>query len=161
MNLKQQQDAAKRRYEQYRFYLDADKIVYQLMSILNIPTTAYALGGSTAMIAYGLDLNRMPHDIDVIVYPGYNNIINEALFNNPFISRSDAKVNMSYFRLTVQAGGINIDILESETIDTIHTGRRCKVVSPNHLLKIKTEWMRPKDLEDIALIEPLTNKDDE
>jgi len=158
MNLKQQQDAAKRRYEQYRFYLDADKIVYQLMDMLGIPTAAYAIAGSTAMIAYGLDLNRMPHDIDIVVYPGYNNVINEAIFNNPFISRSDAKVNMSYSRLTVQAGGINIDILESETIDTIHTGRRCKVVSPKHLYDVKMKWQREKDIQDIALIEPLINE---
>lgn len=155
MNLKQQQDVAKKRYEQYKFYLDTDSIVFQIMQMLNIPTTAYAIAGSTAMVAYGLNLDRMPHDIDVVVYPGYLNVIDRAIYNNPFISKIDARVNMSYSRLTIQAGKINIDILESEKIDTIYVGRMCKVVSPKHLYNIKMKWQREKDIKDIALIAPL------
>jgi len=170
-------DALNRAYDKwlpYNKYREVDLLVWKLMRhVLHVDWTQYAIGGSWAMIAYGIDIHRDPHDIDVIV-PMYMLETIEQLIKwcpDPDVKYEEfnGKVETSkYCRVTLRYKGRAIDILgametgdplEPHTFDAIRPSyAECQVQNLHSIRYIKSKWMRPKDVEDMALIDLFLEK---
>lgn len=129
----------------------------KIMEDLNVPK--WKIGGSVAGYLYGLNFNRIPHDIDVIVPFGtldfikmkveksiylqitHNAYYNELPFTKHFVFR------------TVR--GILIDIIEAPKEDEEWNRH---VASIYHLYESKKRYHRLKDKKDLELLTSLYNE---
>jgi hypothetical protein len=148
-----QMHIADRRYEQYKLYIHADQLVYEAMSAMGFNVNQYCIGGSVALIAYNVDINRTPHDVDVIVPKGFANIISHFVSCDKF-NRFRFKPNRSsQSSYSFQYKDIVIDILEEDEINVYDVVQRnCRLNCLEDIMKIKEKWLRPKDLEDLTAI---------
>lgn len=148
-----QMHIADRRYEQYKLYVHADQLVYEAMSAMGFNTEQYCIGGSIALIAYNVDINRVPHDVDVIVPKGFANIIAHFANCDKFERFKYKPGSSSHSSYSFQYKDITIDILERNTFDVYDiVQRNCKLNTLENIIAIKEKWSRPKDLDDLVAI---------
>lgn len=89
----------------------------KIMEVLKVDAANYAIGGSVAGIMYGIDFNRIPHDIDIIVPQGFIDLIQLRVEYSPLFiqsdmtSSTDAEFKIKNFAFKTITGYI-IDIIE-------------------------------------------------
>lgn len=134
----------------------------QLSDVLNIiGISEFAIGGSVANLLYGCQINRYPHDIDVIVPP---NIVSSAMLkvkNSPLFideystSSIDEEFGTAHFAFRCAKGPI-IDIIEDPDYDhhNKYSIRGIKVMDYKVLIENKRDnYHRMKDSTDIIAME--------
>lgn len=138
---------------QYQFYTKADQLVHEAMNAMGFSTTNYAIGGSVALIAYNVDIERVPHDVDIIVPKGFTNIISKFVacdkFNRfEFVAHKSPQSSYSF-----KYKDIVIDVLEQERIEALQIEqRKCCIETLESIIAIKQKWGRAKDIIDLAAI---------
>ena len=144
---------AQRKNQQYQFYLKADQLVYEAMSAMGFSTTNYAIGGSVALIAYNVDIERVPHDVDVIVPNGLVSIISKFVICDKFNRFTFVPYKSSRSSYSFKYKDIIIDVLEQERIEALDVKQRhCCLNTLENIIKIKQQWGRAKDIIDLAAI---------
>lgn len=145
--------------------------VPNIMNYLGLSETEYAIGGSMAGILYGIDFNRVPHDIDVIVPSGIcrfiKDIVNRSCFlrENNLTSSTDAEWGTNHYAFKA-VKGFTIDIIEdinfnNDTVqkemikiyNTNHNERKLlQIMGINSLIDAKHRYNRAKDKTDLMLL---------
>jgi len=146
-------------HQEFSWYLKSYELVYKMMSeALGIRPEFYVIGGSAAMIGYGISINRIPHDIDVVVpkaiFKDVVDIISGSQYFTP--ARGNSSMCWSFAVEVKDADGTKcvVDILAyDEPLKFNH----CKVGAVclqdlQQIIDIKCLWNRPKDIEDIDRI---------
>lgn len=138
-------------------YLKIAATVGQLMTeVLRIHPKMYALGGSWAMIGYGIELPRTPHDVDVIVDSRLLMTIKRLIELTDGLKVTSTESNSLYARITVEYKRLHIDILGADNPDFVIVpglgGEIYHLDNLYHIADVKAKWARPKDLEDLKLI---------
>lgn len=152
---------ARSTYNKHCTYVDYLKIaatVGQLMTeVLRIHPKMYALGGSWAMIGYGIELPRTPHDVDIIVDSRLLMTIKHLIDLTDGLKVTGTKSNSLYARITVEYKKLRIDILGADNPDFVIVpglgGEIYHLDNLYHIADVKAKWARPKDKEDLKLID--------
>lgn len=139
-------------------YLKVAATVGQLMTeVLRIHPKMYALGGSWAMIGYGIELPRKPHDVDVITDSRLLMTIRYLIELTDGLKVTSSESNSLYARITVEYKKLHIDILGTDNSDFVIVpglgGEIYHLDNLYHIADVKAKWRRPKDLEDLKLID--------
>lgn len=154
-------EEAWQRWKEFEFFLKADKLVGEMMDMLGIRHEFFMLGGSVAMIGYGILLNRVPHDIDVIVPNDVFNIFVEIIENSRLFERTRGSMYgigpvASYFVKDKEGNRVVVDILGSPIgIPSRFKQYRhdhCYLQDLKEIKAVKEKWNRPKDRCDIEKI---------
>lgn len=121
----------------------------------------WAIGGSAAMVFYGVDFGRVCHDVDIIVPSGHLEKVVHKIAGSPLFQVVAYANHGNYRHIAFRIIGFNytIDIVEEDPNipqDYIYYGS-LKVVTMGSLIDVKRAWGRKKDLHDI---EALTNRFD-
>lgn len=143
----------------------ATSIVPKIMKDLGIGNHQYAIGGSVALLMMGYDINRTPHDIDVIVPSGMLDVIRDRVNNSPYLvgdcitSSCDCEVFTNHFAFRAAKGYI-IDIIETTCWNEYgnHYNYDCDghlIMSVKALSDAKARYNRSKDRTDRLLLEVL------
>lgn len=145
--------------------------VPDIMNYLGLSETEYAIGGSMAGILYGINFNRVPHDIDVIVPSGIcrfiKDIVNKSYFlcEDNLTSSTDAEWGTNHYAFKA-VKGFTIDIIEdinfnNDTVqkemisvyNTNHNERKLlQIMGINSLIDAKRRYHRDKDETDLMLL---------
>ena len=145
--------------------------VPDIMNYLGLSETEYAIGGSMAGILYGINFNRVPHDIDVIVPSGIcrfiKDIVNKSCFlcEDNLTSSTDAEWGTNHYAFKA-VKGFTIDIIEdinfnNDTVqkemisvyNTNHNERKLlQIMGINSLIDAKRRYYRAKDETDLMLL---------
>lgn len=152
---------AKSAYDKHCVYVDYLKVaatVGQLMTeILHIHPKMYAIGGSWAMIGYGMELNRKPHDVDVIVDSKLMMTVKHLIEVTKGLRIEKKVSNSMYAVITVLYKELRIDILGTRDPDFVLVpglgGNIYQLDNLHHIADVKAKWARPKDLSDLELID--------
>ena len=142
-----------------------------IMNYLGLKETEYAIGGSMAGILYGIDFDRVPHDIDVIVPSGMcrfiKDIVNRScfLYEHNLNSSTDAEWGTNHYALKAVKGftvdiiediNFNNDTVQKEMISIYNTNHnKCKllqIMGINSLIDAKRRYHRAKDETDLMLL---------
>ena len=154
-------EEAWQRWREFEFFLKADKLVGEMMGMLGIRHEFFMIGGSAAMIGYGILLNRIPHDIDVIVSVDVFRILVDIidksyLFDHGPHSTYGNCPCASYIVKGKDDKPIVVDILAGSVNSPVRfNGYRPSGVYLQDLCQvreIKMNWNRPKDRADVELI---------
>uniref|UniRef100_A0AAU8MHE7 Uncharacterized protein n=1 Tax=Geladintestivirus 6 TaxID=3233138 RepID=A0AAU8MHE7_9CAUD len=142
-----------------------------IMNYLGLNETEYAIGGSMAGILYGIDFDRVPHDIDIIVPSGMcrfiKNIVNRSYFfrEDDLTSSTDVEKGTNHYAFkTIK--GFTIDIIEdinfnNDTVQkeiikiyTIQNNepKMLQIMGIDSLIDAKRRYNRPKDKNDLILL---------
>lgn len=146
----------------------ATNVVPKIMKDLGIGNHQYAIGGSVALLMLGYDINRIPHDIDVIVPSGMLDVIKDRVKNSPYLigdcitSSCDCEVFTNHFAFRAAKGYI-IDIIETTCWDQPYNHYNYDydghlIMSVQALSDAKCRYNRPKDRDDKLLLEGLQDK---
>lgn len=146
----------------------ATSVVPKIMKDLGIGNHQYAIGGSVALLMLGYDINRIPHDIDVIVPSGILDVIKDRVNNSPYLigdcitSSCDCERFTNHFAFRAAKGYI-IDIIETTFWNEPynHYNYDCDghlIMSVKALSDAKARYSRPKDRDDKLLLENLKDK---
>ena len=145
--------------------------VPDIMNCLGLSETEYAIGGSVAGILYGIDFDRVPHDIDVIVPSGIcrfiKDIVNRSYFlcEDNLTSSTDDEWGTNHYAFKA-VRGFTIDIIEDINFnnDTVkkemisiyninHNKRKLlQIMGINSLIDAKQRYHRTKDETDLMLL---------
>ena len=149
------------RYEELDWFNKAESAVVSMMDMLGIHREFYMIGGSAAMIGYGILLNRIPHDIDVIVPVDVFRILVEIidksyLFDHGPHSTYGNCLCASYIVKGKDDNPVVVDILAG----SVNPPVRFNEYRPSgiylqdlcQIREIKMNWNRPKDRADVELI---------
>lgn len=149
------------RFEELEWFNKAESAVLAMMDRLGIRREFYMLGGSAAMIGYGILLNRIPHDIDVIVPVDVFRILMEIidkshLFDDGPRSMYGNCLCASYIVKDKDDKPVVVDILAG----SVNPPVRFNEYRPSgiylqdlcQIREIKMSWNRPKDRADVELI---------
>ena len=136
--------------------------VPKIMSDLKVAHDKWALGGSVAAILYGCNIERCPHDIDVIVPMSIVDFVVSAIRNDfryihtPERSSVDEELGMNHFAFRTANGPV-IDIIGiSDGLFKIHNyGGLFNIMTFEQLLKSKKQYNRQKDIDDLVLMNAL------
>lgn len=148
-------------HQQYIKYLEVDKVVFMLMhDVLRIHSDHYAIGGSWAMIGYGISVPREPHDVDVIVPQNMIGTIKHIIklmvaYPDATFMVIDVKETVypsPYSRISLRYCGYSIDILASDRFEPVKGVKHCNLEDLMQIAVVKQQWAREKDLADIKLI---------
>lgn len=164
-------------YFQYRTIRNIREVVVPSMKMLGFSITnrMWAIGGSAAFIVKGVSLGRMPHDIDIIVEPGMYNVLKEAVQKSPFFrmepcsSSSDEFGFTEHFAFRTQCG-LAMDIISCTEFGkngiryctdlanvkqhSLHNATcGAYLIDMDTLILSKASYGRPKDKDDLAMIE--------
>lgn len=150
-------------YTQYKWYLEMDNAAHSFMCKLGIHKEFYMLGGSAAMVAYGINIGRLPHDIDIIVADGIYDAVIQIIMDSPYYTRPSSDVPSSqHFAVEIEHEGRKfiLDILPHPSPVAF---KACKpgLVYLQDLMQIKqvkTTWIRAKDVTDRQLIAEFLDK---
>ena len=149
------------RWREFDWFNEAQFAVNSMMSIVGIRPEFYMLGGSAAMIGYGILLNRIPHDIDVIVSKDVFNILVEIIENSHQFKHGPRSMYgnclcASYIVDGSEGKPFVVDILGANVgvpvrfyqykYDGMYLQDLCQIRG------IKMNWNRPKDRADVELI---------
>lgn len=149
------------RWREFDWFNEALFAVNSMMSIVGIRPEFYMLGGSAAMIGYGILLNRIPHDIDVIVSKDVFNILVEIIENSHQFKHGPRSMYgnclcASYIVDGSEGKPFVVDILCANVgvpvrfyqykYDGMYLQDLCQIRG------IKMNWNRPKDRADVELI---------
>lgn len=149
------------RYEELNWFNKAESAVISMMDQLGIRREFYMLGGSAAMIGYGILLNRIPHDIDVIVPVDVFHILVEIIYKSCLFEHGPHStygnclcasyiVKDKYGNpivVDILAGSVNLPVRFNEYRPSgIYLQDLCQI------REIKMNWDRPKDRADVELI---------
>ena len=149
------------RYEELNWFNKAESAVVSMMDQLGIRREFYMIGGSAAMIGYGILLNRIPHDIDVIVPVDVFRILVEIieksyLFDHGPHSTYGNCLCASYIVKDEDDKPVVVDILAGSVNPPVtFSGYRPSGIYLQDLCQIreiKMNWNRPKDRADVELI---------
>lgn len=146
------------RHYVYLKYLKAHAAVGELMTeILHIHPKMYGIGGSWAMIGYGMELPRKPHDVDVIVDSRLMMTIKHLVEITKGLKIDKKGSNSLYALITVNYKEHHIDILGINNPDFVIVpglgGEIYQLDNLRHIAAVKADWARPKDKEDLKLID--------
>lgn len=152
---------ARSTYNKHCVFVDYLKIavtVRQLMTeVLHIHPKMYALGGSWAMVGYGIELPRTPHDVDVIVDSRLLMTIKHLIELTSGLKVASTESNSLYARITMEYKSLRIDILGTDNPDFVIvpglSGEIYHLDNLYHIADVKSKWSRPKDKEDLKLID--------
>ena len=142
-----------------------------IMHCLGFSETEYAIGGSMAGILYGIDFDRAPHDIDVIVPSGIcrfiEDIVNRSCFlrEDNLTSSTDDEWGTNHYALKA-VKGFTVDIIEDINFnnDTVrkemisiynsqnNKRKLLKIMGINSLIDAKRRYHRAKDETDLMLL---------
>lgn len=142
-----------------------------IMNYLGLNETEYAIGGSMAGILYGIDFDRVPHDIDVIVPSGIcrfiKDIVNRSCFlrEDNLTSSTDVEWGTNHYALKA-VKGFTIDIIEDINFnnDTVrkemisiynvqnNKHKLLQIIGINSLIDAKRRYHRAKDETDLMLL---------
>lgn len=148
-------------YEELNWFNKAESAVISMMDQLGIRREFYMIGGSAAMIGYGILLNRIPHDIDVIVpvdvFRILVDIIDKSyLFDHGPHSMYGNCLCASYIVKSKDDEPVVVDILAGSVNPPIgFNGYRPSGIYLQDLCQvreIKMNWNRAKDRADVELI---------
>lgn len=153
-------EEAWQRWKEFEFFIKADKLVGEMMDMLGIRREFFMLGGSVAMIGYGILLNRIPHDIDVIVPYGVFKIFVEIIDQSRLFKATRGSMYSancaSYIVKDTDGKPYVVDILAGPVdIPTRFKQYRhdyCYLADLKELKAVKEKWNRPKDRADIEKI---------
>ena len=144
--------------------------VPDIMNYLGLSETEYAIGGSMAGILYGINFNRVPHDIDVIVPSGIcrfiKDIVNKSCFlcEDNLTSSTDAEWGTNHYAFKAVKGftidiiediNFNNDTVQKEMISIYNTNNERKllqIMGINSLIDAKRRYHRAKDETDLMLL---------
>lgn len=145
--------------------------VPDIMNYLGLSETEYAIGGSMAGILYGINFDRVPHDIDIIVPSGICRFIKDKVDRSCFLrednltSSTDVEWNTNHYAFKA-VKGFTIDIIEdinfnNDTVkkemisvyNTNHNERKLlQIMGINSLIDAKSRYHRAKDETDLMLL---------
>lgn len=120
----------------------------------------FAYAGSCAMFLHGVPLNRIIHDVDIIVSDQYL----DSSFMLRLLASKRLKKKIGKYPdgivIKVQHAkypDVKVDIMFVKDFDkkveaVNHPLRFVSVVSLNNLVEVKARWNRPKDRKDIRRI---------
>lgn len=148
-------------WREFDWFNEALFAVNSMMSILGIRPEFYMLGGSAAMIGYGILLNRIPHDIDVIVSKEVFNVLVEVIENSHQFEHGPRSMYgnclcASYIVKGSEGKPFVVDILGANVSIPVrfyqykHDGMYLQDLC--QIREIKMNWNRPKDRADVELI---------
>jgi len=147
-------------YRNFREFIRVDRVVKLMMDRVGVNKKYYAIGGSYAMIAYGIDIKRTPHDVDVIVDLDMLPTIYNLMRYVPEIGitiNTNAAPSPYYRRLSISYYGYDIDILGHKGFTTVEPpmgmSTYCYVDSLDNVVAAKRSYGRKKDIEDIVKIQ--------
>ena len=145
--------------------------VPDIMNYLGLSETEYAIGGSMAGILYGINFNRVPHDIDVIVPSGIcrfiKDIVNRSCFlrEDNLTSSTDAEWGTNHYAFKAVKGftidiiediNFNNDTVQKEMISVYNTNNNkrklLQIMGINSLIDAKRRYHRAKDETDLMLL---------
>ena len=145
--------------------------VPDIMNYLGLSETEYAIGGSMAGILYGINFNRVPHDIDVIVPSGIcrfiKDIVNRSCFlrEDNLTSSTDAEWGTNHYAFKAVKGftidiiediNFNNDTVQKEMISVYNTNNNkrklLQIMGINSLIDAKRHYHRAKDETDLMLL---------
>ena len=145
--------------------------VPDIMNYLGLSEIEYAIGGSMAGILYGINFDRAPHDIDVIVPSGICRFIKDKVNRSCFLrednltSSNDVEWGTNHYAFKA-IKGFTIDIIEDINFnnDTVQkemisiyniNHNECKllqIMGINSLIDAKHRYHRAKDETDLMLL---------
>ena len=145
--------------------------VPDIMNYLGLSETEYAIGGSMAGILYGINFDRVPHDIDIIVPSGICHFIKDKVNRSCFLcednltSSTDVEWGTNHYAFKA-VKGFTIDIIEdinfnTDTVqkkmisiyNTNHNERKLlQIMGINSLINAKRHYHRAKDETDLMLL---------
>ena len=150
--------------------------VPDIMKYLGFSETEYAIGGSMAGILYGIDFNRVPHDIDVIVPSGMcrfiKYIVNRSWFlcEDYLTSSTDVELGTKHYAFKTVKGftidiiedsNFNNDTVKKEMISIYNTNHNehklLQIMGINSLIDAKFRYHRAKDETDLKLLMDFKN----
>lgn len=149
------------RWKEFEWFSEAEYAVSRMMDILGIRREFYMLGGSTALIGYGILLNRVPHDVDVIVSKEVFNILVDIIEKSHLFKHGPRSMYgnclcASYIVEGREGKPFVVDILGANVgIPVRFTQYRHNDTYLQDLCQIreiKMNWNRPKDRADVELI---------
>lgn len=142
-----------------------------IMNCLGLSETEYAIGGSMAGILYGINFDRVPHDIDVIVPSGIcrfiKDIVNRSYFlrEDNLTSSTDAEWGTNHYAFKAVKGftidiiediNFNNDTVQKEMISIYNTNNNehklLQIMGINSLIDAKRHYHRAKDETDLMLL---------
>lgn len=145
--------------------------VPDIMKYLGFSETEYAIGGSIAGILYGIDFNRVPHDIDIIVPSGMCRFIKYVVDRSCFLcedtltSSTDAEWGTNHYAFKAVKGftidiiediNFNNDTVQKEMISIYNTNHKehklLQIMGINSLIDAKRRYSRTKDQTDLELL---------
>lgn len=145
--------------------------VPDIMNYLGLSETEYAIGGSMAGILYGINFNRAPYNIDVIVPSGICRFIKDKVNRSCFLcednltSSTDVEWGTNHYVFKAVKGftiniiediNFNNDTVQKEMIriyNTNHNERKLlQIMGINSLIDAKRRYHRPKDKIDLMLL---------
>ena len=145
--------------------------VPNIMNYLGLSETEYAIGGSMAGILYGINFNRVPHDIDVIVPSGIcrfiKDIVNKSCFlcEDNLTSSTDAEWGTNHYAFKAVKGftidiiediNFNNDTVQKEMISAYNINNNehklLQIMGINSLIDAKRRYHRAKDETDLMLL---------
>lgn len=149
------------RWKEFEWFTEAEYAVARMMDMLGIRREFYMLGGSAALIGYGILLNRVPHDIDVIVPHDVFRILVEIIENSHLFKHGPRSMYgnclcVSYIVEGREGKPFVVDILGANVGTPVrfnqyrHNGTYLQDLC--QIREIKMNWNRPKDRADVELI---------
>uniref|UniRef100_A0AAU8MH15 Nucleotidyl transferase AbiEii/AbiGii toxin family protein n=1 Tax=Geladintestivirus 5 TaxID=3233137 RepID=A0AAU8MH15_9CAUD len=145
--------------------------VPDIMNYFGFDETEYAIGGSMAGILYGIDFNRYPHDIDIIVPFGMcrfiKDIVNRSCFfrEDNLTSSIDTEWGTNHYAFKTVKGftidiiediDFNNDTVQKEMISIYNTQnnkhKTLQIMGINSLINAKSRYNREKDKTDLMLL---------
>lgn len=141
-------------YRQYEFYRKADEAVCDAFNKLGIRPEFYMIGGSVAMIACGINIDRMPHDVDVVVPQGkfYQLLISIIDQDSRFVQVKGSS-SSGHYAFRMANSDVVIDVMPAKLFVSSKVKYNCTIQHLNAVRYVKSKWGRKKDLDDIKLID--------
>lgn len=141
-----------------KFIKEKLPIILKNLGIYNHP---YAVGGTAALMYYGINLNRGIGDIDIVIpRNGARKLlceISDKARKSPFY---EVIQDNSEYRFTHNmhiklkcANGPSIDIVECDKdLDFVMVCSTEEIVPIEHIIYLKNKWGRDKDIQDLKKI---------
>lgn len=150
-------------YIQYKWYLEMDNAAYDFMSKLGIHKEFYMLGGSAAMVAYGINISRLPHDIDIVVADGIYDAVIQIIMDSPYYTKPSSDVPSSqHFAVEIEheSKKFILDILPHPMPVPFKACKPGLVYLQDlcQINQVKHDWIRAKDVADRRLIAEFLSK---
>lgn len=132
-----------------------------ILNDLGLSSYNYAIGGTAALLYYGINLNREIGDIDIVIpRKGARKLIGEISCNirkSPFykVIQDNSEYRYTHnMHLKIQCiNGPAIDIVEcDEDLDSMVLYDTEVIVPIEHIIYLKKKWGRKKDIDDLKKI---------